>query len=748
MRAKPVRYATCFATSVATLFFLGCAAPVDPPPAAPPDDNGPAVPPPSGDGDGTPGQPTRLSEVRFWAYQIGALNEDGAIDALAESAYDLLVLEPTRTDRENTDFDTAAMVARLKASDGSRPGFKKIVVAYIDIGEAEDWRTYWPESWVAPTAGGPGEPDFLLTVDPDGWSGNYPLAFWDERWKDIIINNDDSILQQVLDDGFDGIYMDWVEAYSDVDVMAAAEAAGLDPKAEMIEFIREIREHVREQDPNFFIIPQNASEIAFEIEEEYFAIIDAIGQEQIYFDGDADTEWDDPKAGDKSVPDEGADENDGYNRRFYEETLQPYLDAGIPVFSIDYARETANVAEAYSTASNNGYVPYVSLRPLDRLTETPPPDYASGSTDLPAGDLIIDGVIRTFGAETLNIRGNVIIQNGGQLTLNGTILNIISSFEEEFIIGITGSSRLQADNALIQGVNYQTAVVAEPEDGLSPTLIFNNTTVTVHAGIRPFGDTRITATNSNIEETQVHDDAVVSVTGGEGLYPVFFFDNMDAELNGLTDGVVTRTVDVPNGWSFSMQDAEVTGYQIDVENDSTVTLIDCLAITASMHTPGTLGGDEVVVENVTSLGPAGGRISGLGPEIIYENTAVDLFNIYLEDGDTVRIVGGGVNEANTLGSSQLTIENCTVEYNLVQASDESTLIIDNCGISADESTTPSLTAEANGRITVRDSDCAGLEAQAIDNGRIDFISCRNLDPNRLSVQGNGRIFIDGEPTGL
>ena len=32
-----------------------------------------------------------------------------------------------------------------------------------------------------------------------------------------------------------------------------------------------------------------------------------------------------------------------------------------------------NVAEAYDNATANRYIPYVSRRPLDRLTDTPPP---------------------------------------------------------------------------------------------------------------------------------------------------------------------------------------------------------------------------------------------------------------------------------------------------------------------------------------------------------------------------------------
>ena len=317
---------------------------------------------------------TTLADVESWAYQIGGIENDGAVDALVESRYDLYVLEPTRSDRENTDFDTANMVARLHASPGGRPGRNKLVVAYIDIGEAEEWRTYWPEDWVPPSDTERGDPDFLITADPDGWAGNYPVAYWDERWKDILIYDDNSVLQQVLDDGFDGIYMDWVEGYSDETVMAAAQEEGLDPAEEMIEFIREIRDHARLQNPDFLIIPQNSPEILEFGGQDYLDLIDAIALEQIYFDGDADTDWDDPQAGDKQVQDACPADDDecGYSREFYEGWADAYLDAGVPVFCVDYAADAANVAEAYENATANGYIPYVSRRPLDRLTDTPP----------------------------------------------------------------------------------------------------------------------------------------------------------------------------------------------------------------------------------------------------------------------------------------------------------------------------------------------------------------------------------------
>jgi cysteinyl-tRNA synthetase len=312
-----------------------------------------------------------LEDVRFWAYQIQGIEQTGAVQALEASRYDLLVLEPTRTDRDNANFDARGMVRRLHASAASGSGKTKLVVAYINIGEAEDWRYYWQSNWVAPTATQGGSPDFLIRPDPDGWSGNYPVAFWDTRWKNIIINNSDSMLQKALDDGFDGIYMDWVEAYSDEAVVAAARAAGVNPVEELVEFIGEIRTYARRQDSDFLIIPQNASELPG-LDDDYLALIDAIGQEQIYFDGDADTIWSDADSGDVRMPATG----EGYSTQFYEQTLARFVNAGKVVLSVDYAQQSANVAEAYRRSAANGYVPYVSLRSLSRLTQTPPPGYS------------------------------------------------------------------------------------------------------------------------------------------------------------------------------------------------------------------------------------------------------------------------------------------------------------------------------------------------------------------------------------
>ena len=145
------------------------------------------------EGEGAPGTVDRraaLKAARTWMYQIAALDDPAAVRALAATDYPLLVLEPGNNHRPCEDdsaedecaegYDTAAMVAALRETPDGR---RRVLLAYIDIGQAERWRTYWGSDWRPPTADGPGAPDFILTFDPDGWAGNYPVAFWRAEWQ-------------------------------------------------------------------------------------------------------------------------------------------------------------------------------------------------------------------------------------------------------------------------------------------------------------------------------------------------------------------------------------------------------------------------------------------------------------------------------------------------------------------------------------------------------------------------------------
>jgi cysteinyl-tRNA synthetase len=318
-----------------------------------------------------------LSEVRFFAYQIEDLFLPCAVEKLAATHYDMLILEPTCTDVENADFDTSAMVETMKNSSASDGVHRKLVIAYIDIGEAEDWRWYWTWSrdWPAGDPRPSDWPDYILIHDPDGWEGNYPVAYWDERWKDIVIygkntpaaagRNYTSIIDEVIHDGFDGIYLDWVEAFENDVIRAEAERLDKDPAQEMIFFMEEMRDYAQQRRPDFIIIQQNAASLIDGRADDLLSVIDAVSQEAIWFDGEATDNWYDPYGHDN--------ENDQDLKDYYVYYLDQYAEREVPVFDVEYALHNADAA--YTAAIEKGYIPYCTRRSLSRLTTTPPPGY-------------------------------------------------------------------------------------------------------------------------------------------------------------------------------------------------------------------------------------------------------------------------------------------------------------------------------------------------------------------------------------
>lgn len=319
-----------------------------------------------------------LRSVKFWAYQIQQIDWPGAVDDLIGSKYDMLAVEPTRTDWSEgpNSFDTKGMVAGIKDSKAHNNFHRKLVFAYIDIGEAEDWRWYWTWSkdW-RPGEPFPGDwPDFIVAPDPDGWEGNYPVAYWDKGWKDIVLYGEHtpghdrrdyvSILDEVIKDGFDGVYLDWVEAYDDESVRRAARRAGVNPEEEMIRFISEIRDYGRESNPHFLVIQQNAADLS-DGRPELFDYVDAIAQEHLWYRGIATDDWDDVDGCDIPTP---ADWTVDYLLH-----LSRYQNAGLPVFCCEYALKYAS--RAYQKAAGHGFIGYCTRVSLSRLTTTPPPGY-------------------------------------------------------------------------------------------------------------------------------------------------------------------------------------------------------------------------------------------------------------------------------------------------------------------------------------------------------------------------------------
>ena len=313
-----------------------------------------------------------LDDVRYWLYLIDVNLEQEVVDQIASSGHEMVVVDFIPSEENNNDFPMAEVVDRFHGA-----ATPKLVLAYIDIGEAEDYRSYWEPGW------GPGDPEWIAGVDPDGWEGNFPVAYWYDEWQAIWLA-EGGLLQEIVEAGFDGVYLDWVEAYSEDSVLEIAERDGVDARQEMVWWVTDIADHGRSLQAGFLVIAQNAAELVSI--DEYAVVIDGLAQEQVWFDGGADN---DPP-GDCPLPRTEQDiDTEAYGaslsdacRRQYEEfpestlhvSSEEYLDQlevvqerGISVFTVDYALNSENVAWVYRTSRSLGFVPTVTSRGLDRF---------------------------------------------------------------------------------------------------------------------------------------------------------------------------------------------------------------------------------------------------------------------------------------------------------------------------------------------------------------------------------------------
>src|SRR4051794_32877858 len=133
------------------------------------------------------------NQIRHFVYQLQ--NADLAV--IGKTKFDLVVIDYSRDGSEAARYPATQIEALKHSAAGA-----KRVLAYLSIGEAEDYRFYWRDTWrTAP-------PAWLGPVDPD-WPGNYKVKYWDPEWQKIVL----TYLDKLIDAGFDGAYLDVIDAY-------------------------------------------------------------------------------------------------------------------------------------------------------------------------------------------------------------------------------------------------------------------------------------------------------------------------------------------------------------------------------------------------------------------------------------------------------------------------------------------------------------------------------------------------------
>lgn len=332
--------------------------------------------------------PNVLAGIKSWAYQLQ--NADSS--EIARSPYDLVVIDHTKNGDPKRMLRPGELARMKKKPDGSR----RIVLAYVSIGEAEDYRFYWDDNWVeiatpdvpdattppapgaaggpaANTAGGalsqatpgkaasgseaaagaakPARADRWVSPtapawlgdESEIWSGNFAVKYWDKGWQDLIVGSPGAFVERVLALGFDGVYLDRVDAYYEhIDEHPSA-------AEDMIDFVVRLAEAARKAKPGAFVVPQNGEELL--TRPRYVAAIDAIAKEDLLYGSPTESE-----------PNSQLQINNSLG------WLKNATDAGRAVMVVEYLDKPPVIELVRTDLAVRGFIPYFGPRALDTLS--------------------------------------------------------------------------------------------------------------------------------------------------------------------------------------------------------------------------------------------------------------------------------------------------------------------------------------------------------------------------------------------
>jgi cysteinyl-tRNA synthetase len=213
-----------------------------------------------------------------WLYQI----QNPSPAAITTSGFSGAVIDYASDGTEDGEF-SAAQITQIKNA-----GIKTL--CYFSIGEAEEYRFYFDPAWKRAAT----RPAWFGKENPD-WAGNYKVRYWDPAWRDAALK---PYLRRIVAQGFDGVYLDIVDAFEywgdpstygrrgetrgAGDPANEAEAAAL-----MIELVEWIGSYASElRGGPVAVYPQNGERLlGYDSEGRYLAAVAGFGVEDLWFNG-------------------------------------------------------------------------------------------------------------------------------------------------------------------------------------------------------------------------------------------------------------------------------------------------------------------------------------------------------------------------------------------------------------------------------------------------------------------------------
>ena len=297
-------------------------------------------------------RPNPFQGAKTWGYQLRNL-DPGPRKTIADSPYDLVVTDFAHgVDRDEVPLTKEEVAAMQKRPDGS----KRLVIAYLSIGETENYRYYWKKAWDKQ------RPSWMGKENKE-WKANYLAKYWEPEWQKIIYGSPEAYVDRVLAAGFDGFYFDRVDAYYFFGDNAES-------RGKMADFVVKLANYARSKKPDVAIMVQNAEELLDR--KEYVAAIDGIAKESLLYG---------VRGLDKPNTRDDVDETT--------KLLKKASDQGKSIFVVEYLQDKSNITQAARRINGDlGWALYVGTRGLAQLGKTPlePAPAMHDGDEIGAGD--------------------------------------------------------------------------------------------------------------------------------------------------------------------------------------------------------------------------------------------------------------------------------------------------------------------------------------------------------------------------
>jgi cysteinyl-tRNA synthetase len=268
-------------------------------------------------------------------------NKAEVVAKLSACDRDLIVLDAHFSGDESWNMED---IQKIRAG---RKGRR--VVAYISIGEAEDYRSYWHHDWDADRDGKPdtAASAFLLAQNPE-WKGNYRVKYWRADWQEIILKE----VERVMLVHFDGVYLDIVDGFESFEQVGkifiddrANPETGQSYRRDMVDWVKTISAHVHKSNTAALVIPQNGTQLLSHAD--FLGTVDAVGVEDLFTNGDKLQKPADIK--------------------YRLDSISPLLTAHRPVLDIEYPKHKEHQILVREQGVKHGLVWLVTDRQLKTL---------------------------------------------------------------------------------------------------------------------------------------------------------------------------------------------------------------------------------------------------------------------------------------------------------------------------------------------------------------------------------------------